>query len=211
MASQSSDGGSGSSGSSGGGGAPPHWAAGKMKAVGCTCTDEQKAARHAFQQCAWCCDQDGVKREKTETDSGWDGTSPNRDDAVKHVLTPRTNATTESEVSTPADQNVGNLADAGQDDDPDAAPGIDYGSSNMTTPKFKGQTEPAYVIEGYSPTRAIGQELKDRKAGEYKRTRAECGDDDTPKAYKNNPDWRRAHANFGDHPQKHSQSSTHLK
>lgn len=99
MASQSSDGGSGSSG---GGGAPPHWAAGKMKAVGCTCTDEQKAARHAFQHCAWCCDQDGVKREKTETDSGWDGTSPNRDDAVKHVLTPRTNATTESEVSSSA-------------------------------------------------------------------------------------------------------------
>ena len=46
--------------------------------------------------------QDGVKREKTETDSGWDGTSPNRDDAVKHVLTPRTNATTESEVLTQA-------------------------------------------------------------------------------------------------------------
>ena len=46
--------------------------------------------------------QDGVKREKTETDSGWDGTSPNRDDAVKHVLTPRTNATTESEVSSSA-------------------------------------------------------------------------------------------------------------
>ena len=42
----------------------------------------------------------------------------------------------------------------------------------------------------YTPTRAVGQERNDRKKGKYKRTRAECGNDETPEAYKNNPNWR---------------------
>ena len=46
----------------------------------------------------------------------------------------------------------------------------------MTTPKFAGQTSPAVVFDGYSPTYAKGKELKDRKAGRYLRMKA--GDDD---------------------------------
>ena len=49
------------------------------------------------------------------------------------------------------------------------------GSSVLTTPKFAGQTSPAAGLD-YSPTRAIGQELEDRKKGDYKRHKA--GDDD---------------------------------
>ena len=51
------------------------------------------------------------------------------------------------------------------------------GSSVLTTPKFDGQTGPVEVVDGaYSPTRAQGLELQDRKGGFYKRPRA--GDDD---------------------------------
>ena len=54
--------------------------------------------------------------------------------------------------------------------------GVSLGSSVLTTPRFAGQTEPAEALEGYSPTYAEGEELKDRKQGHYKRPRA--GDDD---------------------------------
>ena len=53
--------------------------------------------------------------------------------------------------------------------------GVSLGSSVLTTPRFAGQTEPAEALE-YSPTYAEGEELKDRKRGDYKRPRA--GDDD---------------------------------
>ena len=105
--------------------------------------------------------------------------------------TPQSNAT-ESEAVTPAGQNVGNLADGAdvaQDEDPNAAAAYDYGSSYNTTPAFAGQTEAAVMVE-YTPTRAVGQERNDRKKGKFKRTRAECGNDETPEAYKNNPNWR---------------------
>ena len=49
------------------------------------------------------------------------------------------------------------------------------GSSVLTTPKFAGQTSPAEGVD-YSPSRATGQELEDRKNGICKRLKA--GDDD---------------------------------
>ena len=45
----------------------------------------------------------------------------------------------------------------------------------MTTPRFVGQTEPAEIVD-YEPTKAKGEELKDRKNGLFKRTKP--GDDD---------------------------------
>ena len=47
-------------------------------------------------------------------------------------------------------------------------------SSVLTTPKFAGQTSPTIPLD-YSPTRATGKELEDRKDGIYLRPRA--GDD----------------------------------
>ena len=55
------------------------------------------------------------------------------------------------------------------------ADGPSHGSSVLTTPKFAGQTSPASGLD-YSPTRATGKELEDRKRGLFKRPRA--GDDD---------------------------------
>ena len=40
-------------------------------------------------KCAWCYEIKGIKRPKTETDSNWDPTSPDRKSVIDSVSTPR--------------------------------------------------------------------------------------------------------------------------
>ena len=134
-------------------------AAGKQKAMACICTDEQKRFSSMF-KCAFCCEMAGVKRIKTETDSEWDPYSPSRKSVIESVPTPKS-----------IDSNATNLPD-----DPPNTPSVrapSYASSVLTTPKFGD--EPAIAID-YSPFRATGKELEDRKNGIFLREKP--GDDD---------------------------------
>jgi hypothetical protein len=81
-----------SSSHSQGTGASEH-TAGKQKAVECICTEEQLKKSMMF-RCAFCCDRNGVKHVKTETDSEWDPQSPSREHVLKSVKTPQSDDST---------------------------------------------------------------------------------------------------------------------
>lgn len=111
----------------------------------------------------------GVKRIKTETDSEWDPSSPGREDVLQSVKTPQSGDSNATLKSSSSGSVLATPSSASNTEKSDA------GSSVLTTPKFAGQTEPANVID-YSPSRATGLELEDRKQGIFKRDKA--GDDD---------------------------------
>ena len=98
-----------------------------------------------------------------ETDSEWDPQSPSREHVLKSVKTPQSdnsNATKDEGASVKSTPTNAEQSD---------------GSSVLTTPKFAGQTDFAEVVD-YSPSRATGKELEDRKKGIFKREKP--GDDD---------------------------------
>ena len=117
-------------------------------------------------KCAFCTETAGVKRVKTETDSEWDPFSPSRKEVIDSVATPQSGGNPPSFDS---------QATVYESQVSAATSRRSAGSSVLTTPKFAGQTSPAVVLD-YSPTRATGKELEDRKKGVFKRTKP--GDDD---------------------------------
>lgn len=140
----------------------------KQAADRCICTAEQLKKSMMF-RCAFCCELAGVKRIKTETDSEWDPSSPGREDVLQSVKTPQSGDSNATLKSSSSGSVLATPSSASNTEKSDA------GSSVLTTPKFAGQTEPANVID-YSPSRATGLELEDRKQGIFKRDKA--GDDD---------------------------------